>query len=107
MNVLLNDFSRMNTAIVEYLASCADVSIYLSVSKEDTLRIIREVKPEVIIFCRNYALESTFASELSKICTDSNIYLCETGSTKSSTYQRHSDSEDNVAQDPYFQGFIC
>jgi hypothetical protein len=83
MNVLINEFSRMNAAIVEYLASRTDVSIYLSVSQEDTLRIVRDVKPEVIIFCRSYAVGSSFVKELSNQYAETGIYLCEVGSNSS------------------------
>jgi len=72
----------MNKAIVDYLANCADVSIYLSVSQEDTLRIVRDVKPEVIIFCRSLAFSSSFVQELSRNFTEAGIYLCDAQSKK-------------------------
>jgi hypothetical protein len=82
MLVLLNEFSCKNSDLVERLAGYTDVSIFLSVSQEDTLRILREVKPDVAIFRRSYAAESSFVRELSADYPMISFYLFDDQNTR-------------------------
>jgi hypothetical protein len=49
MNILINKVRDMNPILVKKLASMPDISIYLSLSYKDTMRILKETSPEILI----------------------------------------------------------
>ncbi len=49
MNIVLSESSSLNPGLIEELAALENINVYLSVSYADTVRIIRDIKPEVII----------------------------------------------------------
>jgi hypothetical protein len=77
MNILLNEISDLKQEMIEYLTGLANVSIYLSISKEDTLRIIRDVCPEVVIFCKQLSKDVQFILSLCASFPGTAVYLYE------------------------------
>ena len=49
MNIVLSESSSLNPGLIEQLAAIEGINAYLSVSYTDTVRIVQEVKPDIII----------------------------------------------------------
>jgi len=56
--------SEMKEEVVNYLTSLPEISLYLAVSQEDTLRIIQSMELDAAIFCRNYWGKDSFIQSL-------------------------------------------
>jgi len=74
MNILLSSGAGRNEKLVERLAALPDTSIYLSLSREDSLRIIREIKPEILIIGSTPA-DELLTQELSNSHPELEIYI--------------------------------
>jgi len=77
MNILISEISDLKQELIEYLTGLANVSIYLSISQEDTLRIVRDVSPEVVIFCKHLTKDFQFILSLCMLFPETAVYLYE------------------------------
>jgi len=75
MNILLHDISGINSELIDYLAHLVNTSLYLSLSGEDTIRIIKDIKPELVILGQHFVLQNPFVQLLGKLFPELSIYL--------------------------------
>jgi len=66
MIVLLNELSEQNTELIDYFSRQEEVSTYLSISRADILRIIRDIKPDVVIMGNSKHRSVDFVRDLCK-----------------------------------------
>jgi len=74
MNILLSSTKMLDPEILDNLSQLPDTSIYLSLSQEDSQRIIKEVNPEVVIINAENSGFS-YASQLCLSHPDLEVYL--------------------------------
>ncbi|MBN2829162.1 MAG: hypothetical protein JXR56_02450 [Candidatus Cloacimonetes bacterium] len=64
MNIVLSEFYDTDLSFLKWLTGFSEVSMYLSVSQEDTLRLLRLIKPEVLIISKKGENESNVIKRL-------------------------------------------
>lgn len=84
MNILLYDVSGINAGLIDHLTGVKDISLYLSVSMEDTLRILTEVNPQAIILGKDNCGKYHFIQMLGNRFPDLAIFLYEGKETSES-----------------------
>ena len=75
MNILLNEISGENSDLADFLIKQPNISIYLSVSHNDTVRIINDIKPEVVIFPISFTVENSFVKGICDRYPELAIYI--------------------------------
>jgi hypothetical protein len=82
MNILINAANTLDPILMEKLAALPETSIYLSLSPEDTLRILQETHPEVLI-TDGRLTSASFLRRIQAIFPEVEIYLSEDTGTGS------------------------
>jgi len=77
MNILLYKVSLLQKGLLDILSELAEVSLYLSLSVEDTLRIINEVHPDTVIVGGSSSMHCRLIQNLQKLYPDVAVYLCQ------------------------------
>jgi hypothetical protein len=85
MNILIGTMTAIDPILVEQLVQLPDASIHLSLSNDETSRLIREVSPEILITDRSFTPDA----QLNKLLADHEgmeIYLYKQQDTESGKY---------------------
>jgi len=77
MIVIIDEISGMCSALIDYLTGRPDISIHLSLSHEETLRLVKEIKPELVFFTQALQNANGFIRALSELYPEVGIYLIE------------------------------
>ncbi len=85
MNILINSSIPLDPVLVDKLARLPQISIYLALSLEDALRILRENRPEIMI-TDIYMATSELFRQIEDSYPEIEIYLYKTSSLLSDTY---------------------
>jgi hypothetical protein len=81
MNILINAVNAIDPILMEELVNLPETSIYLSLSLKDTMRILNETHPEVLITDRK--LTSTpFLDQVTALFPELEIYLYDKAGTE-------------------------
>ncbi len=78
MNIVLSEASSLNPGLIEQLAAIEGINAYLSVSYSDTVRIVREVKPDIIIIDPEENNRNEYSYRLLDLFPDLRIILYDT-----------------------------
>jgi len=84
MNILINAFDAIDPVLMEELVSLPETSIYLSLSMQDTMRILHENHPEILITDKQLTPDE-FLSQLTADFPELEIYLYDKTAPKSGT----------------------
>ena len=97
MNILLSSGAGINEELMGRLTALPDTSIYLSLSWEDSLRIVREIKPEILIIGSTPA-DELLTQELSNSHPELEIYVFKKQKRHTTGYKLVTCSRSMVAE---------
>lgn len=85
MNILISSNTALDPALVEQLVQMPDSSIYLSLSQEDTFRILNEAKPAILI-TDGYLTPFYMLTKLINDNTGMEVFIYEKNNSESGDY---------------------
>lgn len=76
MNIVLCESFDLSSFLVQELSACPGISLYISISAEDTMRIVRCIHPDAILLESRSPKNWSLARQLSDAYPEIGVFVC-------------------------------